>query len=207
MRHIIALPVLVLSMALSLAQAQTNSVNHTGYTDVLDNTGGFILDNALLADEGRPDAKWLFGVSPVVEGNGSLMVIRTAGVDESEKLLLILQIPRYTEGSEVEFTGKSGEGRFYIVISTSDSDLVQEGGSFSGNVRLSRNISANTAPGSKNEFRQGVGDIDVLVSNIANGNHPTYVTKKYAAQYNLPIVPLEQYRTSELSDNIIFKTR
>ncbi len=175
------------------AGSKSGTASTAMYTDVLDNTHGFIIEGAVLADPAAPGAVKFYGIAPIAEGKGTLVAIKGSGRDASTKSLLLLQIPAFAEGSTVEFAGDAKSGRFYVVSTKGGSESVTEGGLISGSIRFAdRSASTTSIPGFMGELKEGKGDIEVVVSNINAGGGSIEPSRKYAARYSLPLVPFKQ---------------
>lgn len=163
------------------------------YSEVISSSSGYIIQNAkIIVNNTEPAIVNLNSALKLGNANTSVMVIRGSNVDNTASTILALQFPSFAEGTMTEFDGSAQSAQFIIYGMQNGSPVVKESGLISGSIRCVKTQPSTINLGLNREITDGTGTMEVLVSNIQPAGFNYVSSKKYNAQYTLPIIKLEE---------------
>lgn len=173
-------------------EQQAGTAARTTFAEVIDSQHGYIIESASIVVGNSPDA---FAISQAVRlapGKSSVLIVRTSPNDSSDETLLALQFPAFASGSAVEYTGKPEAAQFWIIGTKDGNKTAISTGLISGSLRFIKSGKSAANLGLNRELLEGTGEMEIVVSNISTGALKALPEKKYAAQFILPIITLEE---------------
>jgi hypothetical protein len=173
------------------ASEQAGTVSQSGAVDVMDSRNGYIIENARFASADDAVVHALDGRLALAEGTSSVLVIRQTIDGGAGVTLLALQFPNFAAGTAVDYTGDESTARFHV-IGTGDAAVHTTGALVSGQLRFTRRAPSTVTLGLDRAVQQGEGEMEISVSGIDAGGLKVPASKKYAANYTLPIITLRE---------------
>ena len=173
--------------------SQVGTATQAGYSEVIGSSNGYIIQDAkMLTRASDKVVLTLNGALKLGEGTSSVLVLRGANGDFTASTILALQFPTFAEGTVTEFDGSAASSLFYIYGTIDGAPVVKETGLISGSIRCGKTQPSSVNLGLNREIMDGVGDMEVLISNIQPGGFKYDAKRKYTAHFNLPIIKLSE---------------
>lgn len=162
----------------------------SSFNEVIGPENGYIIENAALASDDEQPVFAIANVCKLVHATTSVLVVHSK--DGGTGTILALQVPSFAPGSEINYDGDPGSGTFFVYGSMGTDVLEQETGVVSGMLRLQRTETSEINLGLNREVKKGLGEMEIVVSNIERGQLNIPTEKKYAARYELPVITLDE---------------
>lgn len=174
------------------ADEQAGTAAQSAFTDVIDQKNGFIVENAAIAAPGAAAVYSEGDAFRLAAGTSSVLIIRGEAAGAKPGYLLALQFPAFAPGAVQEYGGDGSVAQFFLITKAGGTATYAASGLISGSIRFAKKEDAAIDIGLNREMQAGVGDIDVVVSNIAVGDTGFEPTKKFPAKFQLPIITLNE---------------
>ncbi len=173
--------------------SQAGTATQAGYSEVIGSTNGYIIQNAkIVIKQGEQVAVNLNDALKLGNGTTNVLVIRGTNSDNSASTILALQFPAFAEGTVTEFDGSASEAQFYIFGKLNGAPSVKETGLISGSVRCGKTQPSTVNLGLNRDIQDGVGDMEIMISNIQPGGFKYDAKRKYTAHFTLPMIKLDE---------------
>ncbi len=174
------------------AAEQTATVSQSGTLDIMDAKNGYIVENAQFADASSEQAFAIDGRVALTEGTSSVLIIRQQSSADGGVTILALQFPSFATGSAIDYTGDAATARFHVIGKKDGADVYTTGALVSGQLRFTRKQPSSVTLGLDRTVHEGLGEMEISVSEIDGGGLSVPASKKYAAQFTLPIITLKE---------------
>jgi hypothetical protein len=174
------------------SEEQSGSATTTVSSDVIDSDMGYIVENARLVDDAANAEVSIKGMLKLATGPGDVLIIRTQSENGQFTELLALAFPGFAEGTRAEYTALEGEAGFWVFGITGKTEVMKATGVIEGSIRLVKKEAAENSLGLSRDMQNGVGEIEIVVSQIDNEGIPVQAEKKYAARFRLPLISLDE---------------
>ncbi|MBL0175699.1 MAG: hypothetical protein IPP94_10610 [Ignavibacteria bacterium] len=164
----------------------------SAYTDVIDSNRGYIIENAKFAAEGETAVFTIGDSFRLAAGTSSVLVLREKETEAAPGYILALQFPSFASNTSVEY-GSDAATCQYWVVGLKDAKLSYvKTGLISGSLRFIKKAASTINLGLNRDIQDGVGDIEIALSNIAAPGVKVADSKKFAARFQLPLITLEE---------------
>lgn len=164
------------------------------YSDVITSSSGYIIEDAkIIINKNDPVVVDLNNALKLGSGKTSVMIIRGTNSDNSANSILALQFPSFAQGAVAEFDGSPQLAQFVLYGNQNGQPVVKESGLISGSVRCVKTQPSTIDLGLNRQIMDGVGTMEVIVSNIQSAGFNFDSKKKYVAQYSLPMIKLGEF--------------
>mgnify|MGYP000513047322 CR=1 FL=1 len=173
-------------------EAQSGSATSGVSADIIGSDMGYIVDNARFAPEDADAAFSIKGMMKLASGPGTVLIVRTSAGEGNATQMLALALPGFAEGTRVDFTPEDGNAGYWVFGIHEGGEVMTRTGRIEGTLRLVKTEDAVNSFGLSRDVQNGVGEIEIVVSDIDNGGLPLEAEKKYAARFRLPIVTLDE---------------
>jgi len=173
--------------------AMTGAAEGTMSGEIITAGTGYIISNAGIAGDGDKSAYSIKGVLSLKEAPGQVLVVRTQ-TDGGATEMLVLEFPAFADGTALEYPGEQGEAAFWIFgINPGKEEVMTRTGDVRGSLRLLKTDVAENALGLSREVRDGIGEMEIVVTGIDARGLDVPGEKKYAARYRLPMLTLDEF--------------
>ena len=154
---------------------------------------GYIIENAGLAKDGDEATVSIKETIRLKSAMSDVVIIRSTSPDGKATEMLALEIRKFAEGTEVQFTATDGNAAFWIFGMVDKKEVMARTGSIEGSIRLAKMKPAENGMGLNRDVIDGTGDMEVVVSGIDASGLLVPSQKKYAARYQLPMITLDEF--------------
>ena len=189
----LSLAMLVMSGCGQKQKADTQpGTAQSAYTDVIDSNRGYIVEGARFAAEGETGSFSIgdkFRLSP---GTSSVLILREKESDATPGYILALQFPSFAPNTAVEYGTDPSMSQYWVIGLANGQRSYIRTGLVSGSLRFIKQAPSKINLGLNREIKDGVGDIEVALSNIAAEGFKVLASKKVAARFQLPLISLEE---------------
>lgn len=198
MKYIPLLFVLVLLTACSSKEQEqkaepAGTAGRTISGEVIGANDGYIIEHAAIAAADVEPTFSIKGVVGLKEANANVMIVRTQGMEGKATEMLVLQFQSFAEGTLVTFAPGSPASGFWIFGTTAEKkEVMKRTGAIAGTVRLVKQQPAENSMGLNRRLRLGSGEMEIVVTGIESEGLDVPTEKKYAAQYRLPMITLDE---------------
>lgn len=195
MKAILALSLVMLVLAGCGQQQKTEGQPGTAqsaYTDVIDSNRGYIVEGARFAAEGEPATFSIGDKFRLAPGASSVLILREKESEATPGYILALQFPSFVPNSTVEYGADAAASQYWVIGLKDGKPSSLKTGLISGSLRFVKQAPSKINLGLNREIRDGVGDIEIAVANIAAPSFTVDAAKKVAARFQLPLLSLEE---------------
>jgi hypothetical protein len=177
------------------AEKLASGIQAPMYNEVIDNRNGYIVENARLPLSNETPDLVLDGKCGLKEGTAQVMVLRTASDDKSQRSVLALELPAFTDGSVYDFAPGGPKAQYWVISVENGTALASKCGSIEGRVRFIKSSASQIDLGLGREMLDAIGEIEISVSGITPaGTNSFDANRKYAARFQLPILTSAEFR-------------
>jgi hypothetical protein len=174
------------------ADDQAGTASQSAYSDVIDGKQGYFVEQAAFASASDPVMYSIGDKFKLTRGQSSVLIINLPASDQAAGCILALQFPSFAAGTTQDFNGDTVNAQFWLMGKGQEGAVMASTGLISGSVHFIKKAKSTLNLGLNREVLDGIGDIEIAVSNIVPGALKFAAEKKFAARFQLPIITLAE---------------
>ena len=174
------------------ADDQAGTATQSAFTEIIDGKQGYIIEQAAFLTGNKPPVYSIGDKFKLSAGQSSVLIVTSQQNGEIPGTVLALQFPAFAAGTVQDFNGDTVNAQYWLLGKSDGKDVMISTGILSGSIRCIKKSKSALNLGLNRDILDGVGDIEIVVSNIKAGDLKFPTEKKYAARFQLPIISLSE---------------